>query len=148
MVKKPPANARVIIWFPSLRWAWAHSSILAWRFPKTEESSMLQFIGSQRVGHNWNNLAHTCMNLFILGILGVKYGSCSCHYCKLLSGKELNQILKNESSVLLGGKFWDQYYFIGPTDLCSGTCLVLFSFCSHNKKGLWVQENRKINIEM
>ena len=63
---------------------------------------------------------------------------------KLLSGKELNQIIKTESSVLLGGKFWDQYYFNGPIDLCSGTCLVLFSFCSHNEKGLWVQENRLI----
>ena len=30
-----------------------HSSILAWRIPWTEESGRLQFMGSQRVGHNW-----------------------------------------------------------------------------------------------
>ena len=30
----------------------AHSSILAWRIPWTEESVELQFTGSQRVGHN------------------------------------------------------------------------------------------------
>ena len=30
-----------------------HSSIFAWRIPWTEESSRLQSIGSQRVGHNW-----------------------------------------------------------------------------------------------
>ena len=36
-----------------------HSSILAWRIQWTEESGGLQFIGSQRVKHNWSNLAHT-----------------------------------------------------------------------------------------
>ena len=34
----------------------AHSSILAWRTPWTEEPGGLQSMGSQRVGHNW---AHT-----------------------------------------------------------------------------------------
>ena len=29
-----------------------HSSILAWRIPQTEERNGLQFIRSQRVGHN------------------------------------------------------------------------------------------------
>ena len=29
-----------------------HSSILAWRIPWTEEPDRLQFIGSQRVGHD------------------------------------------------------------------------------------------------
>ena len=29
-----------------------HSSILAWRIPWTEKPGKLQFIGSQRVGHN------------------------------------------------------------------------------------------------
>ena len=30
-----------------------HSSILAWRIPWTEEPGRLQFMGSQRVGHDW-----------------------------------------------------------------------------------------------
>ena len=30
-----------------------HSSILAWEIPWTEEPGGLQFVGSQRVGHNW-----------------------------------------------------------------------------------------------
>ena len=34
-----------------------HSSILAWRIPWTEEPGGLQFIGSQRVGHDWSDLA-------------------------------------------------------------------------------------------
>ena len=29
-----------------------HSSILAWRIPRTEEPGRLQFMGFQRVGHN------------------------------------------------------------------------------------------------
>ena len=34
-----------------------HSSILAWRIPQTEEPGRLQSIGSQRVGHEWSDLA-------------------------------------------------------------------------------------------
>ena len=30
-----------------------HSNILAWRIPWTEEPGRLQFMGSQRVGHDW-----------------------------------------------------------------------------------------------
>ena len=30
-----------------------HSNILAWRISWTEEPSGLQFMGSQRVGHEW-----------------------------------------------------------------------------------------------
>ena len=35
-----------------------HSSILAWRMPWTEELGGLQSRGSQRVGHDWSDLAH------------------------------------------------------------------------------------------
>ena len=33
------------------------SSILAWRIPGAEEPGGLQSMGSQRVRHNWSNLA-------------------------------------------------------------------------------------------
>ena len=41
-----------------------HSSILAWRIPGTKETGRLQSIGSQRVRHNWSNLAglHALLN--------------------------------------------------------------------------------------
>ena len=39
-----------------------HSSILAWRIPWREELDGLQFMGLQRVGHNW-------LNIFILNIM-------------------------------------------------------------------------------
>ena len=35
-----------------------HSSILAWRIPRTEESGGQQSIGSHRVRHDWSDLAH------------------------------------------------------------------------------------------
>ena len=35
-----------------------HSGILAWRIPWTEESGGLQSVGSERVRHNWSDLAH------------------------------------------------------------------------------------------
>ena len=34
-----------------------HSSILAWRIPWTEEAGGLQPMESQRVGHDWSDLA-------------------------------------------------------------------------------------------
>ena len=36
-----------------------HSSILAWRIPWTEKPGRLQFVGSQRVRHNWATNTHT-----------------------------------------------------------------------------------------
>ena len=46
-------------WEDSLEESMAiHSSIFAWRIPWTEEPGRLQSIGLQRVGHDWNDLAH------------------------------------------------------------------------------------------
>ena len=56
-VKNLPAVQETQV--PSLGWEdllekgmATYSSILAWRIPGTEEPDGLQFIGSQRVGHN------------------------------------------------------------------------------------------------
>ena len=38
-----------------------HSSILAWRIPRTEESDGLQSMGLQRVGNNWVTKHTECM---------------------------------------------------------------------------------------
>ena len=64
MVKNPPAMQET--WVQPLGWedfleedVAAHSSILAWRIPWTEETGRLQSRGSQRVGHDWATNAHT-----------------------------------------------------------------------------------------
>ena len=72
VVKNPPAKLPVLetkeTWIQSLGQEdpledgiATYSSILVWRIPWTEESYGLQSIGSQRVGHDWSNLAHTSM---------------------------------------------------------------------------------------
>ena len=60
LVKNPPANAGDIRGTGSIpgsgrsleKGMATHSSILAWRISWTEEPGELQFIGSQRVGHD------------------------------------------------------------------------------------------------
>ena len=59
----------------SLRWEdllekATHSSILAWKIPWTKEAGRLQFMGSQRVGHDWaTSLSHSPNNLILFEIL-------------------------------------------------------------------------------
>ena len=55
-----PLPAMQETWIQSLGWEdtlekemASHSSILAWRIPRTEEPGGLQSTGSQRVGHDW-----------------------------------------------------------------------------------------------
>ena len=57
MVKNPPAMQETQV--RSLRWedplkkgTVTHSSILAWRIPRTEEPGRLQFLGLRRVGYD------------------------------------------------------------------------------------------------
>ena len=56
VVKNQVANAgdvRSLGWEDPLKeGTTTHSSILAWRIPRTEEPGRLQSMGSQRVGHN------------------------------------------------------------------------------------------------
>ena len=60
MVKNPPtsvADIRDMGLIPRLRRPLekgmaAHSSVLAWKIPWTEEPGRLQSMGSQRIGHN------------------------------------------------------------------------------------------------
>ena len=57
MVENPPAMQEPSVQFlsqedPLKEGMATHSSILAWRIPWREEPGRLQFIGSQRVGHD------------------------------------------------------------------------------------------------
>ena len=58
MVKNFPALQETQVWSlgqedPLEEEMASHSSILAWKIPWTEEPGRLQFMGSQRIGHNW-----------------------------------------------------------------------------------------------
>ena len=57
MVKNPPTMQETwvqsLVWEDTLEKGMAtHSSILAWKVPRTEEPCGLQFIGSQHIGHH------------------------------------------------------------------------------------------------
>ena len=41
----------------------AHSGILSQKIPWTEEPGGLQYMGSQRVRHNWSDWAHNLISL-------------------------------------------------------------------------------------
>ena len=45
----------------------AHSSILAWKFPRTEEPNRLQFMEPQRIGHDWSDNRHAHTQLLATG---------------------------------------------------------------------------------
>ena len=62
VVKNPPAMQETLVWSlgqedPLEEGMATHSRILAWRIPWTEEPKGLQPIGSQRVRHDWPDLA-------------------------------------------------------------------------------------------
>ena len=67
VVKNPPAMQELQeTWVQSLgeeepleEGMATHSSILAWRIPRSEETGELQSTGLQRVGHDWSHLACT-----------------------------------------------------------------------------------------
>ena len=70
VIKNPPANAggiRDVGSIPGLGRSpggglATHSSIIAWRFPCTEEPGRLQSIGLQRVGQDWKQFSmHICI---------------------------------------------------------------------------------------
>ena len=65
-------------WVQSLGWEDSleeematHSSILAWRIPRTEELGGLQSMGLQNVGHDWEIYTHTHFILWLCWVLVV-----------------------------------------------------------------------------
>ena len=56
-----------------------HSSVLAWRIPGTQEPGGLLFMGSHRVGHDWNDLAAAAAEIL--------YFHVSCGTAFILLGK-------------------------------------------------------------
>ena len=49
-----------------------HSSILAWRIPWTEEPGGLQFMGLQRVGHDWATSLSIGLSALVYHLHGVE----------------------------------------------------------------------------
>ena len=62
-----------------------HSSIFAWKIPRTEEPGRLQFMGSQKVGHDWGtedtHARPEVSKLFMSDLPGYVYGHVCTHTC-------------------------------------------------------------------
>ena len=88
----------------------AHSSVLAWRIPWTEESDRLQSIGLQSVGHNWaTERPCPCHNTI-------------CWISKLIGGKTIQRIVV----VLMVTPQWVSHLWI------PGNCLGMIIFGKSN----------------
>ena len=58
MVKNLPAMQETQVWYlgqedPLEKGMATHTSILAWRIPRTEQPNRVQSMGSERVRHDW-----------------------------------------------------------------------------------------------
>ena len=78
-----------------------HSSILAWRIPWTEEPGGQQSIGSQKVGHNWSDSAHT---IIIINFYLTSKFPFMMAFCFVLSHFPRYQLSEDKGHVLLSVK--------------------------------------------
>ena len=130
MVKRLPAmrdtQVRSLGWEDLLEKETAtHSSILAWRIPRTEEHGRLQSMGSQRVGHDWASftdvfLALSCISDHSVGVVNLIFGSSAFFKSSLNIWKFTVHIL------LKPGLENFEHYFASVWDECN--CVVVWTF--------------------
>ena len=118
-VKNPPAMWETQVWSlgredPLEKGMATHSSILAWRIPWTEKPGGLQFMGPQRIGHDWASNApqgYRYSAWFLIGsgsYQSIKFITCVINVLSLTE-------FQNLSTTKFNGKN------------CSGTCFYLLS---------------------
>ena len=96
-----------------------HSSILAWRIPWMEEPGGPQSMGSQRIGHNWSDLApgHTTSSFSILPSMDIYVPSIS-WLLKIV----LQWSLGHMYLFKLWFSLWIIFYFVYALLCCAKTC--------------------------
>ena len=70
-----------------------HSSILAWEIPWTEDPGRLQFMGSQRVGHNWVTNTHTHNSLLVVSFANIFSHSADCLFILSVVSSAVQKLL-------------------------------------------------------
>ena len=83
---------------PLEKWMAAHSSIIAWEIPWTEEPRGLQHMGSKRVGHNWDHLHFGGFS----GCYHGSHGPGGCVFSILRYYNEVQGLLEVKTSTILG----------------------------------------------
>ena len=137
-VKNPPAVQET--WVQSLDWEdplekgmGTHSSILAWRIPWTEEPSRLQFMGLQRVGHDWTtNFSPVGLTTFsVEDFQEAKSWWNKCGGNRILSRKQCEKVQRSETQ-----KWWKGMH-LKAIKICvlrreyTQICASLFEVCLH-----------------
>ena len=97
-----------------------HSRILAWRIPSTEDPGWLQSIGSQRVRHNWSDLAHlsTYCCVWVHGIHTLCTGFIFYILLFILWLKKINVCKKEESPLQAASNRNTHGFRAGVPSLC------------------------------
>ena len=112
-----------------------HSSIRDWRIPSTEKPGGLQFMGSQRVGHDWVIHTHTHRHTHTVGGLlrsGDYQANRGCHgeentFVAALSlhpkklGRQVRSVWKIWCGICHG--IWQQFFSCLPTTFDNGFCI-------------------------
>ena len=89
-----------------------HSSIFAWKIPRTEESGGLQSIGSQRVGHDWATEHARIWPRYV--ILRQKWWGCTSEVTHVSQCSNLDSTMKAMESLwssLCRVMTWSDLYF-------------------------------------
>ena len=117
-----------------------HSSILAWRIPWTEEPGGLQFTGSQRVGHDWSDLAQT-----VHGGQGKQLAVSSGHTWEWIRRSQFGCWVQHlPSSLGTGSCVWNETFKVGGRHVCEHTCVGIALECEYVR--MWVCMRMQIGV--
>ena len=124
----------------------AHSSILAWSVPWTEEPGGLQSMESQRVGHNWETMHKHIMepNQIFIKLISRQ---CNTRYKRIFKNYKinvyLNRMILNSISILLRNlKLSFTYYLKHHFEFVGMKNIISFPF--HSWKN-WIKKNNASN---
>jgi len=126
-------------WTASLtRWTWVWASFKSWRW--TRKPGMLQFMGSQRVGHNWATELNWNLFLFLTLLWG-KSPYTSLWIQRLLHSQKVPVATngkKSHSSIAAKRLWGNKLSFLSPSAFPCCSWAHWYSFyCSHSILGTW-----------
>ena len=111
-----------------------HSSVLAWRIPRTEEPGGLPSMGSHRVGHDWSDLAAAAWCVLLILML---YTSRDIVNTVLLSQQSWGNLKRWSFMFICKSTFWDREVGTGGGHFLGHWAV--WTFFSAMRKGMGVE---------
>ena len=131
-------HTHTCIWIHILEEGMAtHSSILAWRIPWTEEPGGLQFIGLQRIRHDWVTNTHACARAHTqththtqLGLLHCRqilyllshHGISSFLFIYYINSSYQVELLETGTFSFIGQSSWKQWFLMVQINIYEALC--------------------------